>query len=376
MLYWIVITIMMIILLFIKSSGYTPVSAFGMALGAIACKLFQLTAAANAIQFKPEQFMYLLLPPIVLCSGLKFKWNRAIKTIGTSMVFAWLGTIGTAGWVGVGLWSYSNLEPWIVAFWIGSILSPTDPVGTLDIMKNLQGNEEIRLVLEHESLLNDAVAVMLVHMSRHAWEAQKTITKIESMEIFGMALGLACISCFIGCLGAWLVQKHQEAALVTVVGMFLFSVSEFLGASGIISLFVFGACLSAFGLREDIYKTIEYIADLSEMYVYVTMGSVITMIEWKYSWIGVNVIIACIVGRIINVFILGYLVRIGGVTWSMFQLIFMSTCGMRGAVSLALAVYTPEPLKDMFVTITVMEVVFSMLYTSITNSFLIKYIDD
>ena len=91
---------------------------------------------------------------------------------------------------------------------------------------------------------------------------------------------------------------------------------------------------------------------------------------------GVTAIIATYVGRIINVFFFNGVVRIGGVKWDLKQTIFMSVCGMRGAVSLALAVSAPASLRPMMVTITVMEVIFSMISTSIGVKLSLRYLLD
>ena len=79
-----------------------------------------------------------------------------------SLVLAWLGTVGTALWVALGLWTSAGIERGLA--WIGSILSPTEPVGTLDLMEFYA--KQLMVILEHESLLNDAVAVMLVHTAK------------------------------------------------------------------------------------------------------------------------------------------------------------------------------------------------------------------
>jgi len=373
---WVAVAGLMILVLQLKHNGYVPASFYGMILGGVACWLVNTIAGPDSdpLQFKPEQFMFVLLPPIVLNSGLKFKWNEANGTIGTSILLAWLGTIGSASWIALGLWARSNVEPWIVAFWIGSILSPTDPVGTLDQMKSLQENIPVRLVLEHESLLNDAVAVILVHTSHRAWNLSQTLTKTETMEIVAVAMGLTVLSVITGILSAkicvWL--ERTDPIFILVVGMFVFSLCEGITASGIIALFVFGASLTHYSAAVEAAKTVEYISDFSETYVYITMGGVITQTSFQYATMGITAICAAFTGRVLNVFIFSKLAKVGGVSWSSDEILFMSVCGMRGAVSLALAVSAPASLRTMFVTITVMEVIFSMVFTTMASGFCIK----
>ena len=365
---WVIVSGLMSLVLGLREYGYVPLSFYGMILGglAMASIRYVINPASEPLEFDTEQFMYVLLPPIVLNSGLKFKWSEAQETIGTSLVLAWLGTMGTALWIAFGLWSTADIEPWIVAFWIGSILSPTDPVGTLDQMSKLRQRLPIRFVLEHESLLNDAVAVMLVHTSHRAWKLNEQMTKIESMEIIAVALGLTALAAFIGGLAAFILYKLYKIKplFVLTIGMFVFSVCESIGASGIISLFVFGAVISSWGECPDTRSIVQHIADFSETYVYISMGGVVVQSSWVFWKEGITAIIATVIGRIINVFFFGYFSRIGGVIWNLEEIIFMSVCGMRGAVSLALAISSPSSLRTLFVTITVMEVLFSMVFTS------------
>jgi NhaP-type Na+/H+ or K+/H+ antiporter len=375
---WVVVTFLMVLIILLKRKGYTPASGYGMALGAIVCWLSNiLFSSTEPLKFEPEQFMYVLLPPIVLNSGLKFDWSEAKGTLGTSLVLAWFGTIGTAAWISVGLWA-AGVEPWIVAFWIGSILSPTDPVGTLDQMTSL-GNAPIRLVLEHESLLNDAVAIMLVHTSSRAWEMSTTMTKTESMEILSVAIGMAVLSLLIGMFSAWVVGTNATPTIAIVVGMFTFSLCESIGASGIIALFVFGASLRIFTKSveyERIKSTVGNIAELSETYVYVSIGGLVSHVDWSYTILGLHAVVACVVGRMINVYLWGYLIRICGVKWTAEHLLFTSSCGMRGAVSLALAVSVPDTLKPMILTITLVEVVASMILTSCATAIFVPILFD
>ena len=105
------------------------------------------------------------------------------------------------------------------------------------------------------------------------------------------------------------------------------------------------------------------------------MGGVVTQSSLTYWPHGFDAILATFVGRVINVAIFTIAVRIGGVRWNIPETIFMSVCGMRGAVSLALAVSAPEEFRTMFVTITVIEVLFSMIFTSIAANWCMRHLD-
>lgn len=105
------------------------------------------------------------------------------------------------------------------------------------------------------------------------------------------------------------------------------------------------------------------------------MGGVVTQSSLTYWGHGFDAILATFVGRVINVVFFTILARIGGVNWNIPETIFMCVCGMRGAVSLALAISAPVEFRTMFVTITCMEVLFSMIFTSLAANWCMEHLN-
>ncbi len=375
---WLVVTLVMLIVIILKRKNYTPISVYGMGLGAVVCWCINKIVGENndPLSFNSSRFMYILLPPIVLFSGLRFDYMEASDTIGTSAILAWLGTIGSALWVSLAMWPY--VDHWILAFWIGSVLGPTDVALTLDQLKSV-GKIPMCLVLEHESILNDATALMMVHMCERVWYSLDSITKTESMEIVTASIGMTVIASVVGVVGGWSLCRSGQcsAQIVIVLGIFLFAFGEQINGSGVITLFVFGASIRKFSSeesRESVMRLVRDISELSEVYMYVTVGGILSRVELGYVVPGLCAILACTVGRIMNVFFFGNMIKIGGIHWSLEELMVMSTCGIRGAVSLALAATTPVEFQSLFLTITAMEVVFSMFSSMLVCRYFVPLI--
>jgi CPA1 family monovalent cation:H+ antiporter len=351
----------MCIVLTLKSYNIQPASMYGMFLGGISTLCVNYIAGPDndPIFFQPENFMYLLLPPIVLSSGLTFNFKQFF---GTALAFAWIGTIITACWTALGIYCFNWVENIIIASWVGCILSPTDPVGTIGILRRVRVPERIQYVIENESVLNDAVAIVMVHFIQHVWHKSSTNVGFHVLMIL--------LSIFSGIGFGWLYSyQPREPYSIIVIGMLVFSLHEMIQGSGILSLFTFGATIRYFISEEETltkYKSLVIsLSEFSETYVYIMMGGTVINFVYPKAIIGVIAAFSCFVGRIISIFSIGGVASMFGYKWSLQDLILMSCCGMRGAVSLALAVSTPSELRPMFVTITVMQVMISMGYTTI-----------
>ncbi|GFU11229.1 hypothetical protein NPIL_631471 [Nephila pilipes] len=97
------------------------------------------------------------------------------RNIGSILVFAILGTAVSAFIIGGSLFLFGKKQ-WVYelsfteSFAIGSFLSAVDPVGTLAVFHALDVDPVLNMLVTGESILNDAVAIVL---SGTVWEASK-----------------------------------------------------------------------------------------------------------------------------------------------------------------------------------------------------------
>jgi CPA1 family monovalent cation:H+ antiporter len=122
--------------------------------------LVTLLFPASLPHFSPEVFLTFLLPPIIFQAGTKVDISDLRRDLKLILTYAFVGTLLSS--VLVGLLSYYALgfSP-VEAFILGSIISPTDAVAVISILKRLGAPTRLTVIIEGETLFNDGVAVVL-----------------------------------------------------------------------------------------------------------------------------------------------------------------------------------------------------------------------
>ena len=104
--------------------------------------------------------MTFLLPPIIFQAGTKVDVVDLRKDLRIILTYAFVGTLLSS--ILVGLLSYYALgfSP-AEAFILGSIVSPTDAIAVISLLKRLGAPTRLALIIEGETLFNDGVAVVI-----------------------------------------------------------------------------------------------------------------------------------------------------------------------------------------------------------------------
>ncbi|KAF7474874.1 hypothetical protein GHT09_014342 [Marmota monax] len=132
----------------------------------------QGNAILEKMTFDPEIFFNVLLPPIIFHAGYSLKKRHFFQNLGSILTYAFLGTAISC--IVIGLIVYGFVKAMIYAgqlkngdfhftdcLFFGSMLSATDPVTVLAIFHELHVDPDLYTLLFGESVLNDAVAIVL-----------------------------------------------------------------------------------------------------------------------------------------------------------------------------------------------------------------------
>jgi len=147
---------------------YLPESVVTIILGVMAGSVLTLSGQtlSNLVTFDPQTFFILMLPPIIFESGYSLHKGDFFFNIGSILLFAVLGTLIStlvvgfgAYWIGTTGVSYPLTL--LDALTFGSLISATDPVATLAIFHTLDVDPTLYMLVFGESVLNDAVAVVM-----------------------------------------------------------------------------------------------------------------------------------------------------------------------------------------------------------------------
>lgn len=140
-----------------------------LAVGIIAgSKVSQLGMLGQSIttmlQIDPEGILMIFIPTLIFESGFNADWYIFKRAIINILILAGPGVFVTAISLGFFLkvfldYSDSDLT-WPAAMTLGSIISATDPVAVVALLKELGASNKFNLLIEGESLLNDGTAMV------------------------------------------------------------------------------------------------------------------------------------------------------------------------------------------------------------------------
>uniref|UniRef100_A0A8C6QFE5 Cation/H+ exchanger transmembrane domain-containing protein n=2 Tax=Nannospalax galili TaxID=1026970 RepID=A0A8C6QFE5_NANGA len=134
----------------------------------------QGNAILEKMTFDPEIFFNVLLPPIIFHAGYSLKKRHFFQNLGSILTYAFLGTAISC--IVIGLIMYGFVKVMVYAgqlkngdfhftdcLFFGSLMSATDPVTVLAIFHELHVDPDLYTLLFGESVLNDAVAIVLTY---------------------------------------------------------------------------------------------------------------------------------------------------------------------------------------------------------------------
>jgi CPA1 family monovalent cation:H+ antiporter len=194
------------------------------------------------VQIDPEWVLAGILPPLLYSASVSMPSMEFRREFGAISGFSVLLVVLSAVVLGV---VFAWLIPGIglaTGIALGAIVSPTDAVAT-SINKRLGVSPRIVTVLEGESLLNDATALVLLRSAIAATAASVTFWDVAGDFLFAVAVALV-FGYVVGKLNLWVRSRVTDATVNTVISLgvpFVASVpADALGASGLVAAVVAG----------------------------------------------------------------------------------------------------------------------------------------
>ena len=191
---------------------------------------------------EPEIILAVVLPPLLFSSAVNMpamNFRREFSAIAALAVLLVL-----ASSILMGLF-FHMLFPEIALSWciaLGAILSPTDAVAT-SIARNAGISSRVSAILDGESLLNDATALVTLRTAVAAAAASFSLWHAIGQFVYSVAIALV-IGLIVGHLGVWARAKAKVPAVSTALSLtvpFVASVpTDLLGASGLVAAVVAG----------------------------------------------------------------------------------------------------------------------------------------
>lgn len=231
--------------------GASVLSAIAKRMGIPYPTLLALTGAlvafipgAPRLDLPPELILALFVAPVLMDAAydtslrdLRDNWAPILWLV---LVAVGLTTIAVA-------FAARQLIPdlsWAAAIALGALLSPPDAVAALTVLRQVNPPHRIRKVLEGESLLNDASALLIYKLAVGA-AAVGAFNATDALPTFALVvIGSAVAGWLLGLLPAMLLHRIEDAP-TSVIFQFVITfavwiAAERLGLSGVVTIVVFG----------------------------------------------------------------------------------------------------------------------------------------
>jgi monovalent cation/hydrogen antiporter len=145
------------------------------------------------IEFEPELALVLFLPPLLQLSAYHTDWPAFRSNLRPILLLAVGAVFFTAAIVAVvAKLLVPDLPPW-AAVALGAIVAPPDAVAASAVLKQFKLPKRIVTVLEGESLINDASALVLYRFAVGAVMAGSVSYGQGVLQFFGAAFGGALV---------------------------------------------------------------------------------------------------------------------------------------------------------------------------------------
>ncbi|RCR68990.1 Na+/H+ antiporter [Larkinella punicea] len=360
------------------------------------------------IHLESEVVFLIFLPPLLYEAAGNISWHefkayrRPIGLLAVWLVFFTTVTVAVVAHYCIPGFS------WPLAFVLGAITSPPDAVAATSATRGLGLPNRLITILEGESLVNDASALIAYRYAVAAVTSGSFIFWQAGLQFLVVAAGGVAIGLAIGYLFRHIHNKLENPTVATTITLLLpfvaYLLAEHLGVSGVLAVVSTGLYLAwnsyeiySFQTRMQINGFWNILIFLLNGFVFILIGSQMPVIlkniedhsVGRLIGFGLLISFVAIVTRIVWIFPLAYISTLldrGKKKRILFrpnELFITSWAGMRGVVSLATALALPLtlsngkafPMRNEILFISFMVIFVTLVLQGLTLPFFIRWLN-
>ncbi|MCA0337019.1 MAG: sodium:proton antiporter [Actinobacteria bacterium] len=311
---------------------------------------------------------------------LRQRWPITVLAVGATLVSTAL--IGLGAW---GVFTVLGLGiPLIWALIFGALISPTDPVAVLDMLKRAKVPKRIETLISGEALFNDGVGIVVflavgsfagLSLGGHPVEGPGAAALLFAQE----ALGGMLFGAVLGWLGVRMLGTITDPGLEVLVTLTMviagYAAALALGVSGPIAMVVAGLVVSARKHEvlavdtahqvEGFWSTLDQVLNIL-LFTFIGLDVLLTPTSAGQVAAGILIIPLALVARWVSVGVpLRTLPMFG--SYGPWTTTLLTWGGLRGGIAISLALgLPPGPHRSTLVTATYAVVLFSIIVQGLT----------
>ncbi len=350
-----------------------------------------LTKSVPDIPITHEFIFTFILPPLLFQAALHLDLEQLRNNWRTIVILSFLEVLASTFLIG---WVFAMVLglPLVYGFLFGAIISPSDPISVVAILKKIRAPDRLAIIMEGKSVLNESVSVVLFTLilsivtGKHAFQWGRSLWQFGEVILGGMLVGVV-----LGLAVYYIMKKIDDHLLeVTLTVVLAFGtplIAEHFHVSGIIAVVAAGLIIGNYGrfysMSERTRKAVETFWETTD---FIINSLLFLVIGIQLQIIPRENLLAMMVHPVSLVFLVTLLARaiviypVGRamqftkeripLRWA--HVLFWG--GLKGSIPLALAVDIPLKFEHraLFLEATFLVVLFSLVGQGLTLEPVIK----
>lgn len=308
-------------------------------------------------------------------------------------VFALFSTLASTLLIGAFIYYVSALIglhiDFIYCVVFGALISPTDPIAVLAIIKNLRAPKRLSMQVEGESLFNDGVGlVIFTTVFSVAFGGQEaTVGGIFSLFL-QEALGGILFGLLLGLIAHWLISATDDGSLEILLTLIIptagFMLANLLHVSGALAMVVSGIMIGNWtrkqGFSEQSQRYLDHFWEMidhslnSLLFLLIGLALLLVEFSWYSSILMILAIPICLAARYLSLW-LPFKIMQRFREYNPLTLRILTWGGLRGGLALAMALTIPANVAMVSgndVQFDVRDLILLMTYAVVTFSILVQ----
>ncbi len=351
-------------------------------------------AVYQAGNINPDTLLYVFLPVLIFSAAYELDIHTFRKTFVNSTILAIPGVVISMGLVALMMMGISLAVPefggwnWTFALMFGALVSATDPVAVVALLKELNTSKRFSTLVDGESLLNDGTGIVLFMLFFSAFSGEAPLCSSPVFEFLIVAGGGALLGYMLAVMTIFFVTRLkgdelvQNSVIILSAYVTFILAQGYLHLSGVIALVAFGLEMTYHGklrfspkANEFTEKFWDLASFIANTLVFIIVGIIIA-VQVRFSWTSLAVMVGVYFGvnviRTMVVFLFYPIMKRCGYGLSRREAVILSWGGLRGALGLTLALMVsatlniPEDIRNQILLMTAGVVALSLTVNATT----------